>query len=95
MRARKRPGRWRAPPRRHPRLPARISRGQRADAHVERIPSDLLHLQRDRPLQPILASRASCILRREVQWADVRTLSRLHLRAQGVPRYLELERCVR
>ena len=34
------------------------------------------HLQRDRPLQPILAARASCILRREVQWAEVRTLGR-------------------
>ena len=62
----------------HPRLPARIRQGQRADSlawSASRRTSSY-HLQRDRPLQPILAARASCILRREVQWAEVRTLGR-------------------
>ena len=56
---------------------------------------DLLHLQRDRSLQPILAAHAPCLLRVQVEWARGRRCRRLHLGAQRIPRRTKLVGCAR
>ena len=80
----------RATSHRHPRHPPPVARIQRPDAAMQLVPAELLHLQCERSLQPVLAAHAPCLLRVQVERARGRRCRRLHLSAQRIPRRAKL-----